>query len=184
MVVIHMKLSRAIYLVLSLLLIICMYLCIRFHVLQTQNNLNGVILTEVVFILISSTILMQYYIRRYWEENMKRTDVEDESEKFQVQLCRMDHTEDLIHIVMKDILILGRDISITHIAFPKEQVISSQHCRLVYKNHVMYLEDLSSTNGTYYHGERIQHQTPIQSGDLIMIANIPFRISWTAIEKH
>ena len=177
-----MKLYRFSSLILSLCILICMYLCVRSHWLHPGENTNSVMLFEMVFVLLISTIWMQYIIRRHKEDKMGIA-MESATEQFMVQICRLDHTEDVIHIMMNDILIIGRDISITHVAFPKELTISSQHCRLIYKNDAMYLEDLASTNGTFYRGKRILHQTQIESGSEIRIANIPFRLSWKLVER-
>jgi len=184
MVVSLIKRYTFIYLLISISILICMFFSIRFRVLHPGNDFNTVMLTEVIFVLLMSFLILQYLIRRRKENSCIKIQKDSGTEQFLVQFCRMDHTEDVIHMTMKDLLILGRDINITHIAFPKEEAISSQHCRLIYENDVMYLEDLASTNGTYYNGRRIYHQTAIESGCEIMLANIPFKVSWKLIQRH
>lgn len=90
--------------------------------------------------------------------------------------------ESTITVVMHDILIFGRNISITHVSYPNDLTVSSQHCRLTYENRMMYLEDLHSTNGTYINGKKLTQKQPIASGVTIFLGAVPIQISWKELQ--
>ena len=84
-----------------------------------------------------------------------------------------------ISIEMHDFLILGRNIHITHVAFPNDLTISSQHCRLMYNAGVMYLEDLHSTNGTYLNGTKLVGKEEVHPGDILIIGKESLQVMWS-----
>ena len=51
---------------------------------------------------------------------------------------------------------------------------SSRHARLVPQGDVMVLEDLGSTNGTYFNGEPLRGPQPLHAGDRIRIGDSEF----------
>ena len=57
-------------------------------------------------------------------------------------------------------------------------VISRVHMRIVEEWGDFYIEDLSSTNGTYLNGEKLQPHQPqqINIGDKIRLANLEFMV--------
>jgi len=56
--------------------------------------------------------------------------------------------------------------------------ISGQHCRISEDGGVLMIEDLGSTNGTIVNGMTIPGKTKLTSGDLIMLGNKEYRISF------
>lgn len=46
---------------------------------------------------------------------------------------------------------------------------SSRHARFFQSDGQWFVEDLQSTNGTYVHGQRIDHPIPIRIGDAVQI---------------
>lgn len=65
-------------------------------------------------------------------------------------------------------LTIGRDAE-CDIVVPDRQ-ISRYHARVSTTNNEVYLEDLSSKNGTYYNGDLITEPTLLNDGDVIQIA--------------
>jgi hypothetical protein len=51
---------------------------------------------------------------------------------------------------------------------------SSRHARLVRQGHVLVIEDLGSTNGTYLNDELLRGPQPLHSGDRIRIGDSTF----------
>lgn len=56
--------------------------------------------------------------------------------------------------------------------------ISGQHCRILEDGGALMIEDLGSTNGTIVNGMTIPGRTKLTSGDLIMLGNKEYRISF------
>ncbi|MBW2703428.1 MAG: FHA domain-containing protein [Deltaproteobacteria bacterium] len=71
-----------------------------------------------------------------------------------------------IHLLTQAEVTIGR--SDGEVRFPEDGFISSRHCRLLNKDGDCYLEDLSSSNGTYL---RIQGTHVLDSGNHIQIGN-------------
>ena len=63
---------------------------------------------------------------------------------------------------------LGRDPNQNDLIYPdSNRVISGAHCQLLMENGTLYLQDLNSTNGTWYEGRRLNPNAkiPIHEGD-------------------
>jgi len=56
-----------------------------------------------------------------------------------------------------------------------EEQISGEHARFFYKEDVLWVEDLESTNGTYVNGKRIAGGVPLKDEDLIRIGTMIFK---------
>jgi len=70
-----------------------------------------------------------------------------------------------IYKLDKDEFIIGRELINDLIISDPE--ISRKHARVFVKNNKLYLEDLSSTNGTFQSGKRVNKPVQLKSGDLI-----------------
>ena len=55
---------------------------------------------------------------------------------------------------------------------------SGKHCRFVFENGNMLVEDLKSTNGTTLNGMTFVGKTKVNSGDTIMFGNKEYRITF------
>lgn len=53
---------------------------------------------------------------------------------------------------------------------------SSRHARFFQSEGHWYVEDLQSTNGTFVHGQRIDHPIPVKAGDSITIGQTTFTL--------
>jgi len=56
--------------------------------------------------------------------------------------------------------------------------VSGRHCSITYEQSELFAEDLGSTNGTLINGLPINGRTKLTSGDLIMIGDKEYRISF------
>lgn len=56
------------------------------------------------------------------------------------------------------------------------KTISGNHAELTLVNGQLWVEDLTSTNGTYVNGRRIIEATPLREEDLLQFADIAFRV--------
>jgi len=67
-----------------------------------------------------------------------------------------------------------------------ERNVSRRHARLSRQNGTVFLEDLSSANGTQVNGERLQGQVALQVGDQIRIGDyeLSIRLEQVAAEKY
>jgi pSer/pThr/pTyr-binding forkhead associated (FHA) protein len=67
---------------------------------------------------------------------------------------------------------LGRERG--DVLFPEDGYVSGLHCRLAYESGVVTLTDLGSSNGSFI---RVRGETPLQSGDVLLMGQQLFRIA-------
>jgi pSer/pThr/pTyr-binding forkhead associated (FHA) protein len=65
---------------------------------------------------------------------------------------------------------IGRDLSCE--VQINDDTVSNHHARLVYKNKQWWVEDLTSTNGTFLNDERIETPTILISGDELRVGKV------------
>ncbi|MCR9295093.1 MAG: EAL domain-containing protein, partial [bacterium] len=56
------------------------------------------------------------------------------------------------------------------------KTISGRHAELTTRENQLWVDDLSSTNGTYVNGQRIAQPTELHPGDLLQFADVAFRV--------
>jgi pSer/pThr/pTyr-binding forkhead associated (FHA) protein len=66
-------------------------------------------------------------------------------------------------------LVIGRNPGCDHVI--DQSMVSSRHARLFRSGDHVFLEDLSSANGTFVNGERIQEATKVEPGDTISLGS-------------
>ena len=78
------------------------------------------------------------------------------------------------YIIDREEMIIGRDYSCDiRLSNP---LVSKVHCRItVVEDHLFYIEDLGSTNGTFLNKKKITRPTPIHYSDRIVIGETIFR---------
>ncbi|MFL5779296.1 MAG: FHA domain-containing protein [Chloroflexota bacterium] len=69
---------------------------------------------------------------------------------------------------------LGRDVNNTIVV--DDPFASTEHAVLTYRGRAWYVEDLSSTNGTYVNGGRVDGVAPLGFGDEIQIGQVRLRL--------
>jgi hypothetical protein len=69
---------------------------------------------------------------------------------------------------------LGRDVNNTVVV--DDPFASAEHAVLTFRGRAWYLEDRSSTNGTYVNASRIDGLAPIGFGDEIQIGQVRMRL--------
>jgi hypothetical protein len=74
----------------------------------------------------------------------------------------------------KPVVILGREAGCDFSL--DDQTVSSQHARLAYHKQQWWLEDLSSTNGTYLNGLPVNSPVVITHGDELRLGQVGVRI--------
>jgi len=55
-------------------------------------------------------------------------------------------------------------------------LVSRHHCELTVEKERAWIRDLSSRNGTFVNGERVQRERSLQDGDLICVAASVFEV--------
>jgi Ca-activated chloride channel family protein len=74
-----------------------------------------------------------------------------------------------LDLTTRDIVTIGRspenDIVIA------EEEVSNRHCRILRIDHNLYLEDLSSTNGTFANGGRVETRFRLSAGDIMTVGS-------------
>jgi pSer/pThr/pTyr-binding forkhead associated (FHA) protein len=63
-----------------------------------------------------------------------------------------------------------------------DEIISSRHCRIYFRNSHWWVEDMLSTNGTYLNEERLETPTILISGDEIRFGSLTFKIEIQTID--
>ena len=77
-------------------------------------------------------------------------------------------------LALDAITTLGRDVNNAIVV--DDQFASAQHAVLTYRGRTWYVEDLSSTNGTFVNGSPVEGVVPIGYGDEIQIGQVRFRL--------
>jgi hypothetical protein len=75
-------------------------------------------------------------------------------------------------------LIVGRDPAKSQFTFAKDDLLSSQHCKITYSNNQLYIEDLNSTNGTFLNGIPLKQSHMLEQDDIIMMGSMELRVNW------
>ncbi len=91
--------------------------------------------------------------------------VEDEMAFLYKLVMRSGPEVDKAYPLEKEEFVIGRELINDLIISDPE--ISRKHARLFKKKEQYYLEDLGSTNGTFYAGKRVSKPVLLKSGDLI-----------------
>ncbi|WNO11109.1 FHA domain-containing protein [Teredinibacter sp. KSP-S5-2] len=75
-------------------------------------------------------------------------------------------------------MLIGREVDCTVVL--RSLNISRYHAKILVAPNSIYVEDLSSSNGTFVNGRRVHSRTPVGVGDQIRFDSVEFRIT-TAI---
>lgn len=54
----------------------------------------------------------------------------------------------------------------------EDQYISSSHLKIIHQGEALFVEDLSSANGTYLNGEKIKGKLPLSTSDKLRIGHL------------
>jgi pSer/pThr/pTyr-binding forkhead associated (FHA) protein len=73
--------------------------------------------------------------------------------------------------IARDVTVIGRHKS-CHLRISRAEV-SRKHCRLVREENTIRIEDMGSSNGTYYNDERV-HDATLAPGDRIRVGPVTF----------
>lgn len=63
-------------------------------------------------------------------------------------------------------IILGHDAAVSH-----------THCEIIKKGNLFYINDLKSSNGTFYGSMRVYHETPIINGGILEVGTCKYKIT-------
>jgi pSer/pThr/pTyr-binding forkhead associated (FHA) protein len=66
---------------------------------------------------------------------------------------------------------LGRERG--DVLFPEDGYVSGLHCRISWQDGKLFLTDLGSSNGSFY---RLMRDTPVQTGDILLMGQQLFRV--------
>jgi hypothetical protein len=69
---------------------------------------------------------------------------------------------------------IGRDVNNAIVV--EDQFASAEHAILTFRGRAWYIEDLSSTNGTYVNGAPVEGVVPLGFGDVIQVGQVRLRL--------
>lgn len=72
-------------------------------------------------------------------------------------------------------IVIGRamgDIILEH-----DAAVSHTHCEIIKKGNLFYINDLKSSNGTFYGSIRVYHETPIMNGGMLEVGTCKYKIT-------
>ncbi len=110
------------------------------------------------------------------EETTEEPEIEPEEEKIYPKLILTNEkTLDFVILPLYEETTVGRktdnDLVLNDIT------ISGLHCKVLYQDEKVYLQDENSTNGTFVNGERIFEKTELHKGDKILLGKQEFNVS-------
>ena len=177
---VFVKLIRGITFILILCFLGALTFGVRLGSFQRGENFTAVVVIEMAVVLLVSSLCFSYTLTLRKNQWNKLDKIRQMNTQLVVILQDLNAKEtQQISIEMHDFLILGRNIHITHVTFPNDLTISSQHCRLIYNAGVMYLEDLHSTNGTYLNGTKLVGKEEVHPGDILIIGKESLQVMWS-----
>jgi pSer/pThr/pTyr-binding forkhead associated (FHA) protein len=77
-------------------------------------------------------------------------------------------------LALDAITTLGRDVNNAIVI--DDQFASAQHAVLTFRGRTWYVEDLTSTNGTFVNGQPVEGVAPIGFGDEVQIGRVRLRL--------
>lgn len=102
----------------------------------------------------------------------------------QLQYCLVPRSADLSELraatILKTPFYIGRDFGLD-ITVPN-RTVSSRHALLTEDSGKYYVEDLSSSNGTFLNGERLADRAELKDGDMIQISDSLFQFEVSQVE--
>jgi hypothetical protein len=107
---------------------------------------------------------------------MAQNALKDSSRKLNCQLAFLGSST-------KHSIAIGNDFTIGRsskcsLILNEHKEISGTHCKLSFKDNLLTIEDLNSTNGTFVNGARITKPYPLSDLDLLSLGKAEFRINY------
>lgn len=75
-------------------------------------------------------------------------------------------------------LMIGRDPSKAGLVFKEDAQLSGQHCKLIFRDGMLFVADLKSTNGTYVNGVSISDTYRLANDDILLIGSMELRVNF------
>ncbi|MBN1550156.1 FHA domain-containing protein [bacterium] len=98
----------------------------------------------------------------------------------QFKLIRIDQTESVpVVLLTGEPLIVGRSV-INGVSFPDITNMSRQHAEFLFQNGKPWIRDLSSKNGTFVNGVKVQ-ETELRVGDIIRVGSLELELVYDEI---
>jgi pSer/pThr/pTyr-binding forkhead associated (FHA) protein len=94
-----------------------------------------------------------------------------------IKLDLMNGAQDGDVIKIKKSSTIGRE-KFNEIPLPMDRYVSRRHARLLVAEPEVFLEDLKSTNGTFYDGERVVSRVVLNNGDFFRVGRTWIQITW------
>ena len=120
-----------------------------------------------------------------YEELMGKTEVAPQGPAVSTLMVKLEavglDTPKVYSSPMVDELVIGRVPSKARLIVPDAKV-SGANSKLTYQNHIMFIEDLNSTNGTQLNGMKVTGKVVVHQQDTIRVGQTNLRISWEKAE--
>lgn len=72
-------------------------------------------------------------------------------------------------------IVIGRETG--DIILKHDAAVSHTHCEIIKKGNLFYVNDLKSSNGTFYGSVRVYHETPIMNGGILEVGTCKYKIT-------
>ncbi|MCM1191141.1 MAG: FHA domain-containing protein [Butyrivibrio sp.] len=72
-------------------------------------------------------------------------------------------------------IVIGREAG--DIVLGHDAAVSHTHCEILKKGNLFYVNDLKSSNGTFYGNMRVYHETPIMNGGILEVGTCKYKIT-------
>lgn len=76
----------------------------------------------------------------------------------------------------RDRLVIGRSANVCDLVIDYDNSISGKHCEFFLRDERWYVRDLKSSNGTMVNGQKVYQELEIQSGDILKLGLLEFRV--------
>lgn len=110
------------------------------------------------------------HTRHLWSKNSA-----EEYELIYLFARDINEPEKVYKIAVENGVMIGRTQG--DIILSDDDYISSKHCVITYENGIMFVEDMGSSNGTFYHNKLIKGKTPVIDGEVIKVGNTQLKLN-------
>lgn len=92
-----------------------------------------------------------------------------------IALTDINNPQKSFRVAIDTRIVIGRESG--DIVLGHDAAVSHTHCEILKKGNLFYVNDLKSSNGTFYGGMRVYGETPIMNGGILEIGSCKYKIT-------